>query len=217
MKVSSISSSSSPCGQCNKLQRSYEQEREQRLQTERDNDHLRGVVSRQKQNENDRNDQNKEMRSETERVKQELERLRHDFNRLVMNYEPNHQNGQQQRAQIHSKIDDMRHLHEDDYRQRHRTISSETKPTMPMTNGYHPSTVPMKHDHYHSSSSCSICSNTQVLKDRLDTAIDLSLADQRIKAMKQMQTLPRQRSPVTSVQYAPSYSSMENLRKRYYL
>ena len=221
MDIGSISSSSSPsaspCVKCDTLQRSYEQERQQRLQTERDNDRLREAVSRQKQqeefnrslnHEQQRNDQSREMRSETERVKQELDRLRHDFDRLVMNYEPSH-NAAQQQAQIHSKIDGMRHLLEEDYRQRRRTSSGDNRPLAPMTNGYHHSASPAKHDH-HSAGSCSICSNTQVLKERLDSAIDLSLADQRIKAMKQMQMLPRQKSPST-------YSSMEHLRKRYYL
>ena len=40
--------SSSPCLKCDTLQRNYEQEREQRLQTEKDNERLRDVVSRQK-------------------------------------------------------------------------------------------------------------------------------------------------------------------------
>lgn len=225
MSVASIASSSMPCVKCDTLQRSFEHEREHRLQVERDNNRLREVVERQKQQqdelnrslqeEHQRNDQSKEMRAETERMRQELERVRQELSRLVMNYEPGH-NLSQQHAQMHSQIENMRHIHQQDFGHRLRTSSNENKPLLIMANGYHPTTSPHRHDHS-STYPCSVCSNSRLLKERLENAIDTSLAEQRIQTLKQFPVLPRQNSPVTTAHLNGNSSGVDYLRKRYYL
>jgi len=87
-----------------------------------------------------------------------------------------------------------------------------------LNNGIQPTTI--KHDEYeHSlngSYNCSICSNSRLLKERLDNAIDVSLADQRIQTIKQIPILPRQTSPLLTTNNG-TMSSVELLRKRYYI
>jgi hypothetical protein len=219
--------SSSPCLKCNTLQRSYEQEREQRLQTERDNERLRDTVSRQKHEHElnksqDNVEYSRQMRTETDRVKYELDRLRHDFDKLVLNYTP--PNNSQQQAQLHSQIDTLRQFYEQEFRQQQLLLSKLANGIQPTTNGvYHhpPAPLPQRyfeHSHPHNGGfqDCSTCSNSRLLKERLDNAIDTSLADQRIQTIKQMPILPRQRSPLLSTN-TNTMSSVEILRKRYYV
>ncbi|CAF2385966.1 unnamed protein product [Rotaria sp. Silwood2] len=225
-------SPSSPCMKCDTLQRSYEHEREQRMQTEKDNERLRDVVSRQKQ-QNDLNksiqhqqeyenivaENSKQIRSETERVKYELDRLRHDFDKLVSNYDP--PNNLQQQAQLHSQIDTLRHFYEQEFRQQ-LLLSKLTNGIKPTTaiHTYHQTSSPIKHDEYDHSlngnSNCSVCSNSRLLKERLENAIDTSLADQRIQTIKQLPILPRLTSPLLPTN-TNAISSIELLRKRYYV
>ena len=198
--------SSSPCTKCDTLQRSYEQEREQRLQTEKDNQRLRTVVSRQRQEkelnkslqqqedyEHHIKENSKQLRSETERVRHELERLRHDFGKLVLNYEP--PSNLQQQERLHAHIDSLRHFYEEGFRRKQPIISRLTDAT---------------------NLNCSVCSNHRLLRERLDNAIDISLADQRIQTIRQMPILPRQTLPVSTLSSSimPSY---DLLRKRYYI
>ncbi|CAF4582573.1 unnamed protein product [Rotaria sp. Silwood1] len=232
-------SPSSPCLKCDTLQRSYEHEREQRIQTEKDNERLRDVVSRQKQ-QNDLNksvqqqqeyehiiaENSKQIRSDTDRVKYELDRLRHDFNKLVSNYDP--PNNLQQHAQLHSQIDTLRHFYEQEFRQQLllSKLSNGMKPSPPSPpptttiHNYHRVPSPIKHDEYDHSSNgnlnCSICSNSRLLKERLENAIDTSLADQRIQTIKQMPILPRLTSPLLPTN-TNTISSFDLLRKRYYV
>jgi myosin heavy subunit len=226
-------SSSSPCTKCDTLQRSYENEREHRLQTEKDNERLRDVVSRQKQQQelnktlqqNQATEQiiaenSKQMRSDTERVKYELDRLRHDFDKLVLNYEP--PNNLQQQAQLNSQIDTLRQFYEDEFHRKQLLMSKLTNgiKSPSTSNGYHRTASPIRHDHYDHSSNgslnCSICSNSRLLKERLENAIDISLADQRIQTIKQIPILPRQTSPLLTTINSPM-SSVDLLRKRYYI
>jgi hypothetical protein len=92
---------------------------------------------------------------------------------------------------------------------------------IPLTaNGYHrtPSSI-QTHEYDHllnGNFNCSVCSNSRLLKERLENAIDTSLADQRIQTIKQMPILPRQRSPLLSTN-TNTMSSVEILRKRYYV
>jgi len=225
--------SSSSCVKCDTFQRSYEHEREQRLQTEKDNERLRDVVSRQKQQqqlnksleEHQQNERiiaedSKQIRSETERVKYELDRLRHDFDKLVLSYEP--PNNFQQQAQLHSQIDTLRQFYEQEFRQKQLILSklvNESKPTITL-NDYHRTSPTIKHGEYdhltNGSQNCIICSNSRLLKERLENAIDISLADQRIQTIKQIPILPRQTSPLL-LKNNNDMSSFELLRKRYYM
>ncbi len=166
-------------------------------------------------------DNSKQMRSETERVKHELDRLRHDFDKLVLNYEPS--NNHQQQAQLHSQIDTLRQFYEDEFRRKQLLMSqlanggSKSPPTK---DNYHRTASPIRHEHYdhssHGSLNCSVCSNSRLLRERLDNAIDVSLADQRIQTIKQIPILPRQTSPLLTTINGPM-SSVDLLRKRYYI
>jgi hypothetical protein len=157
-------------------------------------------------------------------VKYELDRLRHDFDRLVLNYDP--PNNLQQQAQLHSQIDTLRQFYEDEFRKKQSLMSTLTngikRPPSPptTTNGYHRKTTSTKHDEYdhiqHGGLKCSVCSNSRLLKERLENAIDTSLADQRIQTIKQMPILPRQPSPLLTTNYN-TVLSVELLRKRYYI
>ncbi|CAF0994213.1 unnamed protein product [Rotaria magnacalcarata] len=225
-------SPSSPCTKCDTLQRSYEQERDQRIQTEKDNERLRDVVSRQKhQNELNKSIQqhqdyeslmsenSKQIRSETERVKYELDRLRHDFDKLVSNYDP--PNNSQQQAQLHSQIDTLRQFYEQEFRQQLllSKLTNGANP-LPIVHSYSRTSSPIKHDEYeHSlngSVNCSVCTNSRVLKERLESAIDTSLADQRIQTIKQMPILPRITFPLIG-NHNSATSSFDLWRKRYYV
>ncbi|CAF0904207.1 unnamed protein product [Rotaria sordida] len=229
-------SSSSPCIKCDTLQRSYEHEREQRIQTEKDNERLRDVVSRQKQH-NDLNkslqqhqeyehnisENSKQIRSETGRVKHELDRLRHDFDKLVSNYDS--PNNLQQQTQLHSQIDTLRQFYEQEFRQQLllSKLTNEMKPSPPpptTIHHYHRTSSPIKHDeHEHSlngNSNCLACSSSRLLKERLENAIDTSLADQRIQTIKQMPILPRLTSPLLPTNNNTT-SSLEILRKFYHV
>lgn len=211
-------SHSSSCTKCDTLQRSFEQEREHRLQTERDNERLRDTVTRQKhEGEFNANDNTKQMRSETERVKYELERLRHDFDKLVSNYEP--PNNYQQQAQLHSHIDILRQFYEDEFRKKQLLMSKlpQAMSTPNLNVNFH-TTKQQDIDHsHHTNGNCSVCSNSRLLKERLENAIDTSLADQRIQTIKQIPILPRQNSPIYPAASNSSLSSIEILRKRYYI
>lgn len=183
----------------------------------------RSLQQQQQENEHIRTETSKEMRSETERVKQELERLRHDFAKLVSNYEPAN-NQHQQQAQLHSQIDTMRQFYEQEFRQRQALltkVTDENKPIVQQSNGHYRAPSPIKHEHHEYSSNgshpCSVCSNSRLLRERLDNAIDTSLAEQRIQAIKQMPILPRQASPVPTTGNHGAGSSVDHLRKRYYL
>jgi hypothetical protein len=197
---------------------------------EKDNERLRDVVSRQKQQQelnksiqqHQENEQmiaenSKQIRSDTERVKYELDRLRHDFDKLVLNYDP--PNNFQQQAQLHSQIDTLRQFYEDEFHKKHLLMSKLTDGIKsPPSNGYHRTNSPLKHyDHSPNGSlTCSVCSNSRLLKERLDNAIDVSLADQRIQTIKQIPILPRQTSPLLTTNNG-TMSSVELLRKRYYI
>lgn len=224
---------------CDTLQRSVAIEREQRLKTEKDNEALRDTVSRQQQKQQgDTNksiqkhqdyeqliaENSKQIRSETERVKHELDRLRTDFNRLMSNYEP--PNNLQHQAQYNSQIDSLRNFYENEFRQLLMSkLAQDVKSTgQPATTSdhhhHHHPVVTAQHNGYdHSlngSLSCAVCTNSRLLKERLESAIDSSLSDQRIQAIKQMPILPRLTSPLltTHNNIMPSY---DLLRKRYYV
>ncbi|CAF1411512.1 unnamed protein product [Adineta steineri] len=206
-------SPTSTCSKCSTIQRNYEQEREHRMQTEKDNESLRDTLSRQKQYQQlnrtfpqEQTDENylivnsRQIRSDTERVKSELDRLRQDFDRLVANYEPT--NNIHQQAQLHTQIDTFRQFYEQEFRQRQLTMSKITagiKPAKVIT--YHRSTSSSMNHHHLSNetSSCTACINSRLLKERLETAIDTSLADQRYQTIKQTVPLPRQASALLTV------------------
>ena len=205
--------------------------------TEKDNERLRDVVSRQSKHQQDLNrsfqqqqenehvltENSKQIRSNVERVNHGLDRIRDDLGRLLSNYDP--PNNFQQQAQLHTQIESMRQFYEDEFRkQQQQSLNAKTsngsKSPIVMVNGYHRRSSVKKHDDYdHShngSSNCSICSNSRLLKERLDNAIDTSLADQRIQTIKQIPILPRQTSPLLTTNNT-TMSSVELLRKRYYI
>jgi hypothetical protein len=99
-------------------------------------------------------------------------------------------------------------------------MSQLTNGIKPTTNGYHRTSSPLKHDEYDHSINgvfnCSVCSNSRLLKERLENAIDTSLADQRIQAIKQMSILPRQTLPLLTTNNN-TMLPVELLRKRYYM
>lgn len=200
------------CTNCHTLQRSYDQERESRLQTEQDNQHLRETLSRhgsyqhlnrtyapEQPNENYLLQNSRQIRSDTERVKSELDRLRQDFDKLVANYEP--ANSLQQQAQLHSQIDTFRQFYEQEFRQRQATMAKITAGVTPArTIVYHRTSPATHYDHAHvSNAPCSACINSRVLKERLETAIDSSLAEQRLQTIKQTVPLPRQASALLTI------------------
>jgi len=224
--------SSSPCTNCNTQQRNYEQEHESRLRTEKDNERLRDAISRQKQHQhlnksfpqghNDENyliENSKQIRSDTERVKSELDRLRQDFDKLVSDYEPT--NNSHQQAQLHTQIDTFRQFYEQEFRQRQLATSKLTagiKPTRTIT--YHRTSSPTKHDHtFNETTPCTACINSRLLKERLETAIDTTLADQRLQKIKQIPPLPRQASVLLTINTTNDgvMSSVELLRQRYHV
>ncbi|CAF1186000.1 unnamed protein product [Adineta ricciae] len=200
------------CTNCHTLQRSYEQERESRLHTEQDNQYLRETLSRhgsyqhlnrtyapEQPNENYLLQNSRQIRSDTERVKSELDRLRQDFDKLVANYEPT--NSLQHQAQLHSQIDTFRQFYEQEFRQRQATMAKITAGVTPArTIVYHRSSPATHYDHAHvSGAPCSACINNRVLKERLETAIDSSLAEQRLQTIKQTVPLPRQASALLTI------------------
>ncbi|UJR36318.1 hypothetical protein I4U23_029046 [Adineta vaga] len=155
-------SPSSTCIKCDTLQRNFEQEREQRLQTQRDNERLRDTVSRQEQQQQNltqtfhkyqQSDQfnvesNNQIRSDTERMKYEIDRLRHDFDKLITNYEPSKTSPQQ--TLVYSQSDALRQLYEQELREKQLLMlklneltkaSPTTSPpplqTSTTSNGYH--------------------------------------------------------------------------------
>ncbi|UJR09774.1 hypothetical protein I4U23_014001 [Adineta vaga] len=203
---------SSACTNCNTLQRSYDLERESRLQTEQDNDRLRQSLSRQdayqhlnrtvpqeQHNEHYLIKNSQQIRSDTERVKSELDRLRQDFDSLVANYEPT--NSSHHQAQLHTQIDTFRQFYEQEFRQRQLTMSKITAGVKPArTINYHRSLPATYYDHAHNSTApCTACINSRLLKGRLETAIDTSLADQRLQSIKQTAPLPRQASALLRI------------------
>ena len=205
--------STSFCKKCNTLQRSYVQEHEYRLKTEKDNERLRDTISYQQQhhqfnksfqqsndNENYLIGNSKQIRSDTERVKYELDSLRQDFDKLVSNYEPT--NNLHQQAQLHSQIDIFRQFYEQEFRQRQALMSKLSSGTKPIN---HHGTSPY--------------TNSRLLKERLETAIDTNLADERLQSMKQMPTIPRQASSLLTINTTNNggMSSVELLRQRYHV
>ena len=242
--------SSPSCTKCDVFQRNFEQEREQRMQAQKDNERLRDTVSRQEQQQQQQQhlsetfqkhqsndhlnvENNRQIRSDTERMKYEIDRLRHDFDKLVSNYDSPKLIPQQQLPQPYSQADALRQLYEQELREKQllmmklndMTKASRT-PTPPPTanNGYHPTSSSVHHHHHHSEydysvngkSTCSICSNSRLLKERLENAIDTCLADQRIQTIKQMPILPRQTSALLTTS-TNGLSSVDILRKRYYV
>jgi hypothetical protein len=154
------------------------------------------------------------MRSDTERVKSELDRLRQDFDKLVANYEPSDHPRHQ--AQLHSQIDTFRQFYEHEFRQRQLTASQITagiKPARTIT--YHQSGQPIYHDHVHNgAASCTACINSRLLKERLATAIDSNLSEQRMRTIQQTVPLPRQASALLTINTTHNglTSSVEILR-----
>ncbi|CAF1517476.1 unnamed protein product [Adineta ricciae] len=200
------------CTNCHALQRSYEQERASRLHTEQDNQQLRETLSHhgsyqhlnrtyapEQPNENYLLQNSRQIRSDTERVKFELDRLRQDFDKLVANYEPT--NSLQHQAQLHSQIDTFRHFYEQEFRQRQATMAKITAGVTPArTIVYHRNSPASHYDHAHvNGAPCSACINSRVLKGRLETAIDSSLAEQRLQTIKQTVPLPRQASALLTI------------------
>ncbi|CAF1329496.1 unnamed protein product [Adineta steineri] len=247
-------SPSSPCVKCDTLQRNYDHEREQRLQTERDNERLRDTVSRQDQehkklnrtfqqyqeSEHVNSENSKQIRSDTERVKYELDRLRHDFDKLVLHYEPpRNLQQQQQQPQFSSETDLLRQLYEQELREKQLLMSKLINDVRPSSspspqpqqmltptktnNNYHrppPSSLSSSVHHDHGSNghfNCSLCSNSRLLKERLENAIDTSLADQRIQTIRQIPILPRQTSSLLTTNTNNGVSSVDILRQRYYV
>lgn len=147
-----------------------------------------------------------------------MDRIRDDLGKLLSNYDP--PNNFHQQAQLHSQIETMRQFYEDEFRKQQQLLNAGSKSPVVMVNGYHRRSSVKKHDDYdHShngSLNCSICSNSRLLRERLDNAIDTSLADQRIQTIKQIPILPRQTSPLLTTNNT-TMSSVELLRKRYYI
>ncbi|CAF4025534.1 unnamed protein product, partial [Rotaria magnacalcarata] len=218
--------SSSSCKNCNAFQRSYEQEREYRLQTEQANGRLRDNASNQYQylnkpfsmqpnNEIYLVENSRKIHSDTERVKSELDRLRQDFDKLVSNYEPPvnfHQ-------QLHSQVDTFRQFYEHEFRQR-QFLMSKTTPGLKstMSQNYHKPSSHLSHKHSFSEA-CSTCTNSRLLRERLESAIDLSLTDRRFQNGVQVSAVPRQASSLLTINTINNgpISSREFLRERYYV
>ncbi|CAF4080579.1 unnamed protein product [Rotaria sp. Silwood2] len=225
-------SHSSSCKNCNAVQRSYEQEREYRLQTEKDNERLRHSFSHQKQyqyfnktfplqqqnNENYLIENSRKIRSDTERVKSELNRLREDFDKLVSNYEPI--NNFQQQVHLRSQIDTFRQFYENEFQQRQLLMSKLTPELKSsLTQNYHQLSSPHLNHNHSFNETCTTCTNSRLLRERLDTAIDTSLADQRLQKIKQIPSIPRQASSLLTINTLNHgmLSSIELLRERYYV
>ena len=165
----------------------------------------------------------KQIRSDVERANQNIDRIRDDLGRFLSTYDP--PNNFQQQAQLHSQIETLRKFYEDEFHKQQqqllngKSVNGSKSPIL-IANGYHRRSSGKKHDEYdHSpngSLNCSICSNSRLLKERLDNAIDTSLADQRIQTIKQIPILPRQTSPLLTTNNT-TMSSVELLRKRYYI
>ncbi|CAF1132383.1 unnamed protein product [Rotaria sordida] len=234
------SHSLSSCQNCNTFQRYYEQEREYRLQTEKDNERLRDTVSYQKQyqylnkpfllqqqnNENYLVENSKKIRNDTDRVKSELNRLRQDFDKLISNYDPiNNFQQQQQQTQLNSQIDIFRQFYENDFRQR-QLLMSKLIPTLKssLTQNYHKLSSPnLNHNHSFNETSTTY-TNNRLLSERLDKAIHTSLADQRLLNIKQIPALPRQASSLLTINTINNnnnnnslISPYEFLRERYHV
>ncbi|CAF3428329.1 unnamed protein product [Rotaria socialis] len=219
---------SSSCKNCNAFQRSYEQEREYRLQTEQANGRLRDDASNQYQylnkpflmqpnNEIYLVENSRKIRSDTERVKSELDRLRQDFDKLVSTYEPplnfHHQ------LQLHSQVDTFRQFYEHEFRQR-QLLMAKTTPGLKstMSQNYHKPSSHLSHKHSFSDA-CSTCTNSRLLRERLESAIDLSLTDRRFQNGIQVPAVLRQASSlltINTIHNGPT-SSREFLRERYYV
>ncbi|CAF1371037.1 unnamed protein product, partial [Didymodactylos carnosus] len=206
-------SNGSICFQCDALQRNYELELQYRLSIEKDNERLREAFHKQQQHSVPSSivtttqakqdnvyltttENSKSIHGETERAKYDLDRIQ-DINLLIDNYD-------RKRAThtLHQPIDTTRKFYDQEGRQRQLTIEKLTNDSSrPRT----PSSFPVGshlngggdyeyHHHLHShdshensrpSSQCS-CTNSELLKERLETAIDTSLADERMQAIKQL-------------------------------
>jgi archaellum component FlaC len=217
----------SACIQYDTLQRNYEQEHERRLQIQRDNKQLRIVVPREKYYHDEVNRSNQPKDGDylnNQKSKNDLERLRQDFDKLLSNYEPNnnqqdHLYHQQNQAQMHSLIETMRQLQVENFRSRplfpSETVNDNNSIGTKHRNGYHHASPPIKRDLYEHSSShilnCSACSNSRLLNERLENAIDTSLAAHRIEAIKQISNFP------STTTHSTDGSTVEHLRKRYHV
>jgi hypothetical protein len=155
----------------------------------------------QQNNENYLIENSRQIRSDTERVKSELDRLRQDFDKLVEHYEPISTLYQQ--TQLHSQIDTFRQFYEHEFRQRQLLMSKLTSGIKPI-------------HHSHETSPCTACTSSRFLKERLETAIDNSLADERLQTIKQIPAIPRQASSLLITNNTP-ISSVDLLRKRYHV
>jgi hypothetical protein len=147
-------------------------------------------IQQQQNNENYLIENSRQIRSDTERVKSELDRLRQDFDKLVEHYEP--ANTFHHQAQLHSQIDTFRQFYEHEFRQRQSLMSKLTSGIKPIN-----------------TSPYIAFANTHLFKERLETAIDNSLADERLQ---QMPPIPRQVSSLLT-----PMSSIDHLRKHYHV
>ncbi len=155
------------------------------------------------QNDNYLINNSRQIRSDTERIKSELDRLRQDFDKLISNYEPI--NNYHHQTKLHSQIDTFRQFYEQEFRQRQLLMSkltSENKSNRKIT-------------HHHSSLN-GTSTDSRLFKERLETAIDASLADQRLQTITQ---LPRQASALLTITSPNNnlISSAELFRKHYHV
>lgn len=169
------------------------------MQTEKDNDRLRDVLARQRQQQEDLNrslqeqqqhneqmrfDDSRDRRVENERVHKELQRLRQQLDDIVSHYEPS-RDVQHQRAQIHSQIDNFRQFYENEYKQQPRSFHSLSTENIPNSSDH------QNHFHSQTFNHYPHCFNSRLLKERLENAIDTSLAEQRIQGIQQIKRFER--------------------------
>ena len=142
------------------------------------------------------------VRVATARMKNELDRLRQDFDRLVSSYDP--PNSHQQQAELHSHIDTFRQYYEQEFRQRQALMSKLT---------------PTSSNHARTSDTPSLHSNNRLYRERMDSAIDRALADERLQASNQMPPIPRQASALLTINTSNNgaRSSVDLLRQSYHL
>jgi hypothetical protein len=140
-------------------------------------------------------------------VKDELDRLRQDFDKLVSNYEP--ANTFHHQTQLHSQIDIFRQFYEQEFRQRQSLMSNYTSTIKPIN----------RHHSHNGNQPCTACTNSRLFKERLGTAIDTSLADERLQTIQQMPTIPRRTSSLLTINTTNdgAMSSVERLRQRYHV
>jgi uncharacterized protein YoxC len=140
----------------------------------------------------------RQIRSDTERVKFELDRLRQDFDRLVSNYEPI--NNYHHQTKLHSQIDTFRHFYQQEFQQRQLLMSK-----LPVER------TPNRRSSLNGSSTYT---DSRLFKERLESAIDTSLSEQRLQTITQ---LPRQASALLTINTTNNglMSSVELFRNHY--